>query len=395
VTYDDDDATKEFFDTDRDDELGFRTFRVGGRGNIWENLYYTLEFELRGGPNAITYKDIYMEWQNLPAVGHFRAGHFKEPLGLEEFGSDLFNTFMEKSPATQAFAPSRNFGMMIWDNVDPCWDTTWFLGMFRADSPDGTGTNTGLWRSDNNDWSFDARLATLPYYDVPSNGRYLVHLGSSYSFRHIGGLTSGALFNQNVAYSTLNGLAEFSKRSWVGSQGPIGFGAEADSDQWNQVDAEFLVIWGAASVQSEYFQVLMNSGETYQGGYALLSYFLTGESRGYKKENKTTDRVTPYEPFFWVDTCRGRACGWGAWELAAGYSWVDLDDGHDIVATTPATSANRRRGFNSDVVIGVNWYQNPWSRVTIDYEHEVVDFVDGGVPDSNANIWGMRWQIDW
>jgi phosphate-selective porin OprO/OprP len=220
-------------------------------------------------------------------------------------------------------------------------------------------------------------------------------LGGSYSFRHIGGLTSGALYNQNVAYSTLNGLAEFSKRSWVGSQGPIGFGSEADSDQWNQLDAEFLVIWGAASVQSEYFQVLMNSGETYQGGYAFLSYFLTGESRGYKKENKTTDRVTPYEPFFWVDSCRGRACGWGAWELAAGYSWVDLDDGHDIVATTPATSANRRRGFNSDIVIGVNWYQNPWSRLTIDYEHEVVDFVDGGVPDSNSNIWGMRWQIDW
>jgi phosphate-selective porin OprO/OprP len=139
----------------------------------------------------------------------------------------------------------------------------------------------------------------------------------------------------------------------------------------------------------------MNSGETYQGGYAFLSYFLTGESRGYKKETKTTDRVTPYEPFFWVDACQGAACGRGAWELALGYSWVDLEDGHDIVATTPANSTNRRRGFNNDIVFGVNWYHNPWSRMTFNYEHEILDFVDGGVPDSNANIFGARWQIDW
>ncbi len=116
---------------------------------------------------------------------------------------------MEKTPATQAFTPSRNFGVMIWDNFDPCWDTTWFAGLFRADSPDSPA-NTGLWRSDNNDWSFSTRLAWLPFYDEPSKGRYLVHLGGSYSFRHIGGLTSGAAYNQNVAYSTLNGLAEFS-----------------------------------------------------------------------------------------------------------------------------------------------------------------------------------------
>jgi phosphate-selective porin OprO/OprP len=306
----------------------------------------------------------------------------------------LFLTFMEKTPATQAFTPSRNFGVMIWDNCDPCWDTTWFAGLFRADSPDSPA-NTGLWRSDNNDWSFASRLAWLPFYDEPSKGRYLTHLGGSYSFRHIGGLTSGATYNQNVAYNTLNGLAEFSKRAWVGSQGPIGFGAEADSNQWNQINGEFLVIWGAASVQSEYFQVLMNSGETYQGGYGFVSYFLTGESRGYRKENKTIDRVTPYEPFFWVDACKGHVCGWGAWEVAAGYSWVDLEDGHDIIATTPANVTNRRRGFNHDFVVGLNWYQNPWARMTFNYEHDILDFVDSDVPDANSNTFGMRWQVDW
>jgi phosphate-selective porin OprO/OprP len=394
VTYDDDQEIEDFFNTDRDNELGFRTFRIGGKGNIFENLIYNIEFEIRGTNSAITYKDIYMEQQSLPLVGHLRAGHFKEPIGLEEFGSDLYLTFMEKSPATQAFTPSRNFGMMIWDTTDECQDVSWFAGLFRADSPDSP-TNTGLWRSDNNDWCFDARAAWLPYYDEPSNGRYLVHLGGSYSFRHVGALTPTATYNQNVAYSTLNGQAEFSTRAWVGSQGPIGFGAEADTNQWNQINPEFLVIWGSASLQAEYFQLFMNSGEQFNGGYAFLSYFLTGENRAYRKDLKTIDRTVPFEPFFLFDSAGGRCCGWGAWEIGLGYSWVDLDDGHDTVATTPANSTNRRRGFNNNVIVGVNWYHNSWSRMFFDYEHEMFNFVDAGVPDSNANIFGIRWQIDW
>jgi phosphate-selective porin OprO/OprP len=335
-----------------------------------------------------------MEQQELPILGHLRAGHFKEPIGLEEDESDLYLEYMEKSPAITAFAPSRNFGVMAWDTTNECQDGTWFVGAFRADSPDSP-TNTGLWRSDNNDWCLDTRFAWLPYYDEPSNGRYLTHLGGSYSFRHIGGLTSGATYNQNVAYSTLNGQAEFSTRSWVGSQGPIGFGAEANSDEWNQVNGEFLQIWGAASLQAEYFQLLMNSGEQYNGGYASFSYFLTGENRGYRKDLKVVDRTQPFEPFYWVNTCNGTSCGWGAWEIAMGYSWVNLDDGHDIVASTPANANNRRRGFNNDFIVGVNWYQNSWSRMFFDYELELVDFVDHGVPSSQANIFGVRWQVDW
>lgn len=394
VTYSDDEATKAFFNTDRDNELGFRSFRLGGKGNIYENLIYTTEIEIRGTNAAISYKDIYAEQQSLPWIGHLRAGHFREPIGIEEESGDLYVTFMEKTPATQAFTPDRNFGVMAWDTLDECQEATWFAGVFRADSPD-TPTSTGLWRSDNNDWSFDTRFAWLPYYDEPSNGRYLTHLGTSYSHRHIGGLTPTAAYNQNVTYNTLNGLAEFGTRSWVGSQGPIGFGAEADSNEWNQINGEFIQIWGAASVQSEYFQVFMNSGEQYHGGYAFFSYFLTGENRGYKKDFKGFDRVQPLEPFFLTDSCQGLNYGWGAWELAFGYSWVNLEDGHDIVATTPATAANRRRGFNQDVVVGLNWYQNPWSRMSFDYELELVDFVDVGVPSSTANIFGVRWQVDW
>ena len=53
-------------------------FFFSGKGNIYENLIYSFEVELRGTNSAITFKDIYMEQQELPWIGHLRAGHFKE-----------------------------------------------------------------------------------------------------------------------------------------------------------------------------------------------------------------------------------------------------------------------------------------------------------------------------
>ena len=384
VTYDDDNATAAFFNTDRNNELGFRTFRIGGKGNIYENLLYSIEFELRGGPLDITYKDIYMQQTSLPILGNFRGGHFKEPIGLEEFGSDLYVTFMEKNYATSTFAPSRNFGLMMYNRLDASDDATWFAGLFRADSPDAPTTNTGLWRDDRNDWTFASRFVFLPYYDEPSNGRYLVHLGGSYSYRN----SSDVFGNQNTSAVVQNGLAEFSPKSWVGSQAPIGVGAEGNSDEWNQFGGEFLVIWGSASLQAEYFQAIMNSGEDYSGASVFVTYFLTGEYRAYRKETKTVDRTHPFEPAFWIDTRQGWGFGRGAWELAAGYSFADLEDGHDITAT-------RQRAFVDGVNIGLNWYHNPWSRLQINWNHEITDFVNAGTPDSDANIFGIRWQVDW
>src|SRR6185369_3413464 len=134
---------------------------------------------------------------------------------------------------------------------------------------------------------------------------------------------------------------------------------------------------------------LLTSGENYTGAYATVSYFLTGESRGYHKEVKLVDKVTPFEPAFWVDTCHGSCCGMGAWELVAGYSYVNLRDGHDTTVGT------QERAFVDTVNLGVNWYQNSWSRVQINYEHEMTNFVNAGTPDSDANIFGMRWAIYW
>ena len=368
ISYDDDDATAEFFGTDRENEFGFDTVRLGIQGDIYENIAYVLEVEFEG--TEVDFKDVFAEIHSLPLIGRIRAGHFKEPIGLEELTSSRYDTFMEQSYATLTFAPSRNYGVMIYNHLDACRDATWFLGTFRHESDDSP-TAIATQRDDRNDWSLASRFAWLPYYDEPSEGRYFVHLGGSYSYR-------------NAASA-----AEFGSGAYVGNQPPIGVGALAESDDWNQLGAEFAVVWGAVSIQSEYFHALVTSGEQYQGAYIQLSCFLTGEHRGYSKETKFFDRVHPFEPAFWVDAADGWCCGRGAWELAAAYSFVDLEDGADV-----ATGVEER-AFVDGFIVGVNWYLNPYSRVMFNYNLEATDFVDPLTPDSNASIFGVRWQVDW
>ncbi len=103
INYDDDNETVDFFDTDRDDSFGFGTARLGVQGDIYENISYVFELGFEG--TQTKFKDVYAQMNDMPGVGSFRAGHFKEPIGLEELTSSRFITFMERSYATRAFTP--------------------------------------------------------------------------------------------------------------------------------------------------------------------------------------------------------------------------------------------------------------------------------------------------
>ena len=72
--------------------------------------------------------------------------------------------------------------------------------------------------------------------------------------------------------------------------------------------------------------------------------------------------------------------GLGAWEVAARYSYIDLND------------ANIRGGIMQNATAGVNWYCNPYCKVVFNYIHSFVTD-RSGVP-SEANAWGLRTQLD-
>ena len=98
----------------------------------------------------------------------------------------------------------------------------------------------------------------------------------------------------------------------------------------------------------------------FNGTYAYVSYFLTGENRPYNRKMGVFDRVKPYEDFFRVRTCDGNVCtGRGAWEVAYRFSYIDMLDG----LTTKGA------GMATDHTFGLNWYMNPFTRVMFNYVH--------------------------
>src|SRR5439155_13199923 len=70
---------------------------------------------------------------------------------------------------------------------------------------------------------------------------------------------------------------------------------------------------------------------SFNGGYVQVSYFLTGENRAYDRRygreaaNYLDGPTTP----FWLlrRDGGGLTAGLGAWELAARYNYVNLNDG--------------------------------------------------------------------
>jgi phosphate-selective porin OprO/OprP len=126
----------------------------------------------------------------------------------------------------------------------------------------------------------------------------------------------------------------------------------------------------------------------FHGGYCYVSYFLTGEHMTWDREMGQLDRMEPFENFFLVDTATdGVQGGWGAWQLAARYSTLDLSDD------------NIQGGIGDSVTLGVNWYWNAYAGMQFNYiygniydnEVNAVNGIDYG----DYQIAGVRFRMDY
>jgi phosphate-selective porin OprO/OprP len=172
------------------------------------------------------------------------------------------------------------------------------------------------------------------------------------------------------------------------------------------VDFESLAIWGPFSFQSEWslmtvngFQGIGNGGGPgggavtsavpgvatqqnitrlpggerdlhFWGGYAQVAYTLTGEARGYDRRfGKLATNIFNVNTPGWATRRDGG--GWnfgrGAWELAARYDYLDLND------------STVRGGIAQGVTLGLNWYLNNNFKFQFDYVNDWRDDKGGGV----------------
>lgn len=340
---------------DVQDALDFRRARLYANGEAYEIFNYAIGFDFAQGVatnGRPAFLDNYIGISKLPIVGNLRIGHFFEPFTLERSSSNRNATFMERSLA-DAFAPARNVGVMIF-NENESQSLYWALGTFRADS-DNFGDDAG----DQEGQAVDGRIAYRPYYDEESGGRYYMHLGGAYSYRHA---SDGGLQYRSRPEAFGNSDASNPATPYIVDTGNI-------AAQYAQLfGAEFLWVNGPLSVQSEYVLAPVNrtSGPDalFQGGYLNVSYFLTGEHRPYNRELAVMDRVQT---------------GWGAWEVAGRISYIDL------------TSQGINGGRMQDGTFGLNWYLSPYHRFKFNY---ILSHLDNDSTQSYASIFGLRFDTD-
>ena len=339
-----------------------RQTRLFCKGSMFNVVDYKLEFDLAG---QTTFNDVYLAVKELPLVGNVRVGHFKEPFGMEQLISTRFITFMERAPGDAGvFVPARNMGIMAYD----CSESeriTWAIGAFVSEQDDDPPRKE-LAREQNA--ALTMRTTYTPWYDEATEGRGLLHTGVAYSYRALGDETA-----------QLRGRPESHLAPRVIDTGII------NASDMQLLGAELAYVYGPFSVQSEVYGATVNQNVggdlSFNGCYAYLSYFLTGENRAYSRKAGTFTRVVPFENFFRVRDQDGYVqTGKGAWEVAYRYSYVDLDDG--LI----------QGGQISDHTFGLNWYLNPYTRVMWNYVNSTTD--RAGVNDGIVNIFQMRAQVD-
>jgi phosphate-selective porin OprO/OprP len=318
--------------------------------------------------------DLWLNFGHLPVVGNFKIGSFKPFIGLEHLTSSRYLDFLERSFNQDAFWGPFNNGFAPGFGV---FDTaleeraTWGVGAFAtADNIFGYGTG--------HEYEYVGRVTLLPYYE--QEGRYLVHLG-----------LAGAIISpdgQNVRIRARDNIRS-------GPPGPLNpvlaDTKTGNADEQNLAAAEFLTIWGPFEMQAEYCASFFQSavfgglprGTVFsQGGYVQALYFLTGENRPYDVKKGAPDRIIPNENFFRVRGADGCAIhNWGAWQLAARYDALDLND------------SGVNGGILNAGTFGVNWFLNPNAKLQFNYNFTHRSAV-GTVASGTINGFGMRMAMD-
>jgi phosphate-selective porin OprO/OprP len=130
-----------------------------------------------------------------------------------------------------------------------------------------------------------------------------------------------------------------------------------DASRSTIIGAELYFTRGPFSSGGEYFWNKVSSDSAndplFHGGEVFAAYLLTGETHPYNPKTGVFGNVVPTKSFF--DN------GWGAWELAARGSYVDLD------------SETIKGGRFARISTQLNWYVSQNVRLEAVYGYGVLD----------------------
>lgn len=409
---------------DGQDGTGFRRARFAVGGKVAEFTQYQLEvdFATAGRPSFF---DNYVEQGNVPYFGDIRIGQYLQPFSVDAMSGFRNLPFLERSLPFLAFVPFRRVGIMS-SNATEDDMTHWAFSLFRTGGFNNAPLGDSLFATDTGDiggYSFSTRITQLLYYDDYAEDRFLWHIGASYDYSQLGGndaLGAAAGLNNNLGtpapFYQSRVLPEFGplgQPQLNQSFGPAPGGTSAANGTPIFVDSgkyqannfqlfglETVYQYGAFSFQSEYMGTSVESvvGQIYyHGAYAEAMYRLTGEHRLYDKKMAALKNPVPFADFIPLKADGVR--GWGAWEIAGRWSFVDIRnpsklDGHYYNSATNTFTGTSKAGNGTlnDTTLGLTWFLNYHTKVQFNWIHTFLDNSQKGF--SNADLFVSRVQVD-
>jgi phosphate-selective porin OprO/OprP len=327
------------------------------------------------------------------------AGKFKEPFGLERLQLSPNNRFIELGLPSD-LVPNRDLGLQVsgtyaFASGTLIYQIGWFNGVADGTSTDANAT-PDIDNNDDKDWA--ARLFAQPFSKTDIAALRGLGAGIAVSYVNQTGSPTNTLL-PTYRTETQRSFFSYDGTRVAAGQTPAAGATYADGRRV-RFSPQAYYYYKSFGLLGEYVGESQDVTRTFGAGPTAVTrratikpdswqlaatYLLTGDTASF-------GTVKPNRPFVIGQP------GWGALELAARVSALDLDSAafinaggavHDWFAN-PGAQANKVLAWTA----GLNWYLNQNVAWYLDY---TVSRFDGGAPDgadrANESAFFTRFQV--
>ncbi len=360
---------------DLNEGANFRRARIGLDGKLFRDFDYSFIYEF-GGSGQEDPGRLYEASLTYTAIKPLRikVGAFEPNIGLAAAVSTSQMPMMER-PAPAEIARSvaagdsrvafQVSGAGVFGADDTGIATRWFGSTAFTGNTVAAGSSaaSATVQPFDEQTAWIARAALAPYSGtdwqahVGANYQYVIHpndAGAGAATRYAAQLRDRPELRLDGARLIDTGAIDARHTTVMGLEGAFQYGPAMIEGEWFQYKIDRRITTAAPLANPKF-----------KGWYVQGSWVLTGESRVYNPIEARFDAPKLTYNF------NPEAGTWGAFEVAARYSLVDLNFRE---GTTGAPVAGAVRGGEQKIwSAGLNWYLNPSMRVMLDYQHVDVD----------------------
>ena len=316
-----------------------RRARIISEGTFAKNFSFQLVPEFGGGSggtaSAVSILDANLGVTINKAL-QLKFGKFKSPVGLELLQSDSWTFFDERSLVTN-LVPNRDVGIQASGDVFN-GTVNYAVGVFGGVADGATSGNSDF----DNDKDVVARVFASPF----KNDAGSVVQGLSFG-------VAGTLGREKTTAGRTSGYKTDGQQTFFSYTNAI-----ADGQNWRLVP-QFDYRNGSFGAIGEYVVSTVNVRPSATGAKTELQNKAWQLSAGYvlTGEDSSSAGVVPQSNFDWS------AGTWGAFEVAARFAKLNIDDKAFPRYANPSTNADEATSAD----LGLNWYLSKAIRFTFDF----------------------------